>query len=91
MTARLGMNAVMDLIGQGPNSQADLKSLKEKLSARIDAILAAGKNIEEPGDITTLQSCIGKIIAVPCYIFAGANTSRLRICLISSHIIKITN
>lgn len=65
------MKSVLDIISQQPNTQADFKSLKDKLNRKVDVILAAGAKVDSSGENSQLQNCIAEIPDGPSRVFAG--------------------
>ena len=56
------MKSVLDMISQQPSTQAEFKSLKDKLSRKVDVILAAGVKLDSSAESSQLQNCIAELL-----------------------------
>ena len=73
------MKSVLDMILQQPNTQADFKSLKDRLSRKVDVILAAGVKLDSSGESSQLQNCIAELLKGSPRVFAGCLRHEMRL------------
>ena len=73
------MKSVLDMISQQPSTQAEFKSLKDKLNRKVDVILAAGIKLDSSGESSQLQNCIAELLKGPSRVFAGCLHYKLRL------------